>query len=225
MVKLRTLTALVDYLDKEFAWRIKEIADLKIAVEGTGPPRQRTLIRASVPLLYAHWEGFVKTACSGYASFVVSQGFRLDELSSCFIALSAKKHVAGLVESRKARVATEVVDFFMKGLGERAKWNSTGVARTRANLGSAVFEDIAVSIGLDPTRYESRYKLIDESLLRRRNEIAHGEYLDLEAKDYRSLADETLVLLRWFKTDIENGAVQGSYLREQSQRKEATPRG
>lgn len=32
MNKLRTLSMLQDYLDAEFSWRLKELADLKLAV-------------------------------------------------------------------------------------------------------------------------------------------------------------------------------------------------
>jgi hypothetical protein len=52
--------------------------------------------------------------------------------------------------------------------------------------------------------------------LERRNKIAHGEYLDLTHDNYRELADEILILLRLFKTDIENAAVLSKYLQQTS---------
>ena len=72
---------------------------------------------------------------------------------------------------------------------------------------------LALSVGIDPAPYEARYNLIDESLLRRRNEIAHGEFLDVDAGDYRTLADEVLLMMRLYKTDIENGAARSLFLR------------
>ena len=60
--------------------------------------------------------------------------------------------------------------------------------------------------------FEEKYHLI-ENLLKRRNEIAHGEYVDLQAGDYRKLADEMITLMRNYKTAIENAAVQKTYLR------------
>jgi MAE_28990/MAE_18760-like HEPN len=58
--KLRTLSLLQDYLDGELAWRIKELADMKYSVKKAESDRKRTVIRASLALLYAHWEGFIK---------------------------------------------------------------------------------------------------------------------------------------------------------------------
>jgi len=84
---------------------------------------------------------------------------------------------------------------------------------TESNLSSSVFENIALSIGIDPEPFKAKNNLIDESLLERRNTIAHGEYADLAPNDYRSLADEVIALMRDYKTAIENAAVQDKYLR------------
>ena len=47
--------------------------------------------------------------------------------------------------------------------------------------------------------------------MKRRNGIAHGEYLDLSGEDFRTLADEVIKLLRMYKTDIENLASSDAY--------------
>ena len=78
-------------------------------------------------------------------------------------------------------------------------------------MSSKVFANIAKSIGINTQGYESRYHLIDESLLKRRNHIAHGEYLDVDSDGFRELADEILYLLRSYKTDIENAVSLKEY--------------
>ena len=67
-------------------------------------------------------------------------------------------------------------------------------------------------MGLDARPYEPRYRLINESLLGRRNKIAHGEWLDLDESGFVSLVDDVLILLRMFKTDIENSVALQGYL-------------
>jgi hypothetical protein len=76
----------------------------------------------------------------------------------------------------------------------------------KSNLNSEVFGEIAKTIGLDIVGYQKRFNLIDESLLARRNRIAHGEYLDIGTDAWRGLADDVILLMRQFKTDIENAA-------------------
>jgi hypothetical protein len=74
-----------------------------------------------------------------------------------------------------------------------------------------VLDNILLSVGIDPSPYESRYHLIDESLLKRRNNIAHGDYLEVTRDDWVGLADEILLMLRQLKTDIENAIVLASF--------------
>jgi hypothetical protein len=71
---------------------------------------------------------------------------------------------------------------------------------------------VVAAIAVDPARYESRYNWMDKVLLARRNRIAHGERMEFSATEFPSLADETLTLLRWFKTDIENSVATRAYL-------------
>lgn len=213
MNKLRTLSMLQDHLDAEFSWRLKELADLKLAIRHTSGLRVPTIVRAAVPLLYAHWEGFVKNATLAYVNFVDSQRRRYDELASCFIIFGVKRRLGELSASREPTANIAAVEFFMTGLSERANLKLSGVVDTASNLSSSVFENIAISVGLRTAVYQPRYKLIDESLLKRRNSIAHGDYLDIDGAACRDLIDEVITMLRTYKNDIENTAAGRGYLR------------
>ncbi len=205
-MKVYTITDLQDRLDKDFAWRLKEIADLKSAVRTTTDLRQKTLIRAGVPLLYAHWEGFVKNAAEIYIAYVSCRRLRFDELKSNFVFLGAKRHIQNMALSKKAEVSIAVVDFFRNKMNERAEILISNSIDTESNLSSVVFKNIVLTLGIDYTKYESRANFIDISLLKVRNCIAHGAYLQIGGEDYRVLADEVIMLLRWIKNDLENSA-------------------
>jgi hypothetical protein len=209
--KIRTISQLQDSLDQGFSWRLKEIADLKITVRGNSTLGQATVIRAGVPLLYAHWEGFVKQASQDYLNFVSSQRLNYGDLSACFVVFGVKKHLANITASRQTSINIEAVDFFRRCAGERADLVLSSAIDTKSNLNSNIFENIAMSIGVPVRSYDSYYNLIDESLLARRNKIAHGEYLDLSEEDFRGLSDEVIKLLRMYKTDIENLASVGAF--------------
>lgn len=213
MTRLRTLTDLQDVLDADHAWRIKELANYGLALKASTSVGQPTLVRAGVPLLYAHWEGFIKSTSLAYLDYVNNQRLRYDQLSSCFVVFGAKRHIVHLTSSSKSRVNIEAVDFFVRSMGDRANLNSATAVATDANLSSSVFENIAVSLGVDSARYRPRFNLIDESLLKRRNRIAHGEYLDLGETEYRELVGEVTLLMRWYKDDVLNAAVMGQFRR------------
>lgn len=211
MSKIRTLAELQDHLDREYSWRIKEIATLKVVAKGSSSLNQSTVIRAGLPLVYAHWEGFVKRSSESYLKYVTSQRLKYEELTSCFIVFGAKKYLANIVGSRKSVANIEAVEFFRSRLADRADLSLSNAIDTKSNLNSETFENIALSIGVSTIFYDAHYKLIDESLLARRNGIAHGEYLDLDAIGFRSLSDEVIKLLRQYKTDIENLASTAAF--------------
>ena len=49
--------------------------------------------------------------------------------------------------------------------------------------------------------------------MRRRNKVAHGDYLDLDPADFRTLADDVLQMMRDYKTDLQNAASLATYRR------------
>lgn len=213
MNKIRTVGQLQNELDREFAWRLKEIADLKSAVRQQAKISEKTLVRAGVALLYAHWEGFVKTSAEAYLNYVDSQGAKLDELTDCFVALGFKRKLGQLDRSGRVAIGMAAASFFRTAMDQRADLRTKTAIDSKSNLNSEVFREIARTVGLDTVGYEKRFNLIDESLLARRNRIAHGEYLDIEADAWRNLADDVISLLRQFKTDIENAASMAQFRR------------
>jgi hypothetical protein len=212
-MKIRTISQLQTILDEDYSWRLKEIADVKAAVKGS-ELSNRTLIRAGVALLYAHWEGFVKLAATHYVTFIDLQGKRFDELQTCFWVIGMKKHLSDMLDSKKSKTRVAAIDFIRTCAATSANLKVKAAIDTQSNLKSEVFDNILTSIGISTTPYEARYHLMDESLLARRNRIAHGEFaVDLDSNGWRNLADEVIQLLRDFKTDIENAASTSAYIR------------
>lgn len=134
-----------------------------------------------------------------------------EELSDCFVVFGAKKYLHELVETRKATLAIAAVDFFRSKMAERARLSLSNLIRTESNLSSKVFENILVSLGIEPALFSSRFNQIDSELLDRRNKIAHGEQLDLAPDACLQLVDDVILLIRQFKTEIENAASLESY--------------
>lgn len=212
MAKIRTLFELQEVLDAEMSWRIKEISDFKIATKRQ-PESSRTFTRAGVALVYAHWEGFIKAASEAYLNFVDNQGHIYRDLKTCFAVFGLKSRLVLLSNSRKAKPNIDALDFVFGEIDKPAKMSMSSAIDTESNLTSKVFANIAASIDISISSYETKFNLIDESLVSRRNKVAHGEYLDLSPLDFVVLADEVLQMMRGYKTDIENAASLQSYKR------------
>ena len=215
-MKLKTGIQLQDQLDRDLAWRVREIAQLKSSVKSTQDLHRSTLVRAAIPLLYAHWEGYVKVNAEAALNFVSNQRMKYRELQPCFVAHGLGAALDELEVGCHHR-KVEALRFLFEKLDERATFAWKGRINTRSNLSAEVFESIASAVGVDSSRYLSRRVLINESLLKRRNGIAHGEWLDISGDSFRDLADEVITLLRWFKADLENLMTQKTYLLQHTQ--------
>ena len=212
MVDIRTLNQLQDVLDAEMGWRVKEIGAFNVASRASGPER-KFYIRAGIALMYAHWEGFIKSASEHYLNFVNHQGHTYRELKSCFAVFGLKNKLQTLTTSRKAAPNIEAFDFIFSELEQRTRMNMSSAINTESNLKSTVFTNIANSLDISISGYATKFNLIDESLVNRRNKVAHGEYLDLGGKEFGELVGEVLEIMRGYKTDLQNAASMKSYIR------------
>lgn len=212
MRDIRTLDQLQTALDKELGWRLKEIAAFNVASKSNNQ-QAKYFVRAGVALVYAHWEGFIKSSSEIYLSYVASRRLKYKDLKSCFAVFGLKSKLLMLSESRKSSPNIEAFEFILQNLDEVAVLSLHSAINTESNLTSKVFENIASSLDIDAAGYDTKFNMIDESLVKRRNSIAHGEYLAISGKEYVELATEIVGLMRNYKTDLENAASLESYKR------------
>jgi hypothetical protein len=214
-MKIRSAAALLDHLDDEMAWRLKEVHELRSTVQTANGRNIDAHIRAGVSMLYAHWEGFIKGAANAYVSYLAHRGDLMKDLQPCFVALSMRTAMAAAQESSKSSIAISTVSNLFAEMDNPVRFPKSDAISAGSNLSSAVFLNITGWIGIDPSPYATRFTLIDKSLLETRNGIAHGEYLMIDRGRFDSLTHDVLELLRWFKTDIENAVALQSFLKPQ----------
>lgn len=189
---IRSLDELSNKLAADLAWRKKELAAIRALIElnefvDAKNAKQNALLRSGVTILYAHWEGFVKSASSNYLEFVAMQKLPYEKLTCNFIALAMKAKLSAASETNKATVFTEATEFLLNGLKDRSAIPYKNVISTGSNLKFEIFREILCVLGLDYSIYETKRMLIDEKLLATRNSIAHGEYLQLDREEYIDL--------------------------------------
>jgi hypothetical protein len=211
-VRIRTLDELVEVLEGDLAWRKRELTNVKFMLPSRRAYRS-LLLRAAICLLYAHWEGFVKTAATSYVSFVANRGLRYRDLTPNFVALGLHGEIREAGQSNHPTVHTELVVRLTSDLSDRARINWRESVNTHSNLNSETLGRILALLGLEERDYLSKGPLLDQKLLNNRNRIAHGEKADIEPDDYDVLHTEIIQLLDSFNTDVQNAAATDQFRR------------
>jgi hypothetical protein len=211
--KIRTTLDLNDSLDKHITWRKKELIYIRTVVEKQrGKSVATVLIRTAMPILYAHWEGFVKNAATDYLEFVDRQNKTYQDLSPNFIALGMKRKLNEAHITNKATVFVEAMKFITDGLSNKCSLQWKESIDTYANLNSSVLQEILCILGLDYLPYKAQEKFIDERLLKNRNEIAHGEDVIIDMDQYVETHQKVIDLMELLKNQIQNAATSKQYL-------------
>lgn len=214
MGKIRTSAQLTAKIKKDLSWRNKEIDTFKRLIEN-GPLREHqksVILRGGHALLYAHWEGFIKTSASDYLEFLTCQKIPIQDLRHELMALALRSKINTLSADKAAHRRTELVTSIIDPGESIAVFSSTDVD-TGSNLKFELFESIMHSIGCDIGPYVTKKNLINQRLLAQRNAIAHGEDLTLEVRDWLELSSSVEDIFKNVVcTGIENSVATRSYM-------------
>lgn len=204
-----TFTHLSDKLDSELAWRRKELRLLYNQIKPNSSPIQSTLLRAAIPFLYAHWEGYVKVVGESYLEFVANKYEKVGELKTPFVVLAMQKKI-GQHELNEFEQKKKLFDAFINDFDKRANIPVKNVIQTKSNLWFNVFEEVLFTLGLDGINLK-KYKTVINDLVDSRNHIAHGRYLEVTYESYDSIHFDVISAMSQLKTEIENSAIQSHY--------------
>jgi hypothetical protein len=202
-------------VDDDHVWRQIELSDLRDRVQRAKSAQElSTAIRTGITLTYAHWEGFVKSVSTYVLLYIAKKGYSLNELSSNYVAL----HFMGQLNSNVSSYRR--IDLYMSMIDELGRLDQIKLKKsiakyieTGGNLNSERFRDIVLKVGLDYGRFVLNENFIDVILLKSRNEIAHGRYVQMSRLDYLEAHDRVSQLIRNYKNEIQNFFLSRDYLR------------
>ena len=193
-------------------WRLREISDLKAAINRADEKLGRVLLRAMVTICYAHWEGYVRYAARKYLEHVALRKFKYGELDRQFLRNYFMPRLAALSTSKKSLVERcELVDEILNSSERRFSRVNEDLVDTKANLNFEVFTDICLVCGVPHSNLADKATFVDKFLLKRRNAIAHGEDTFVEIEDLDELTNETIGIMRAFGDALENRIVLKGY--------------
>jgi len=212
-MKLRTIGQLEDAIDEEVAWRKFELARARLAVDRAKGGDLAYFIRSGIALTYAHWEGWIKNISQLYLDYVNQQRLSYLDMAPAILGGALKSKIAGLDAANSASIHLEFARFLIDELSEQGTLSSSSLIRTESNLSSKVLADILIRIGLDGDLFAVNSHFIDENLVSRRNEIAHGKWLDMKPEEFAELSKKVQDMLDEFTDRVRNLAELEAYRR------------
>jgi hypothetical protein len=170
--------AIADELETDLKWREDELAVLKASAIGTSKtdPRGRSMRRAYLAMLYAHYEGFSQFAWQTYLLTLQKTSCPIDALCSELQTVFSTEMI------NKTRNA-DSSQFLMRVRALNAHLAApekphVGMPET-ANLWPNVFIEVAAWLGL-PYEYVEDHRTDLKSLVARRNDVAHGKRVEVD---------------------------------------------
>ncbi|MDR3458059.1 MAG: MAE_28990/MAE_18760 family HEPN-like nuclease [Verrucomicrobiae bacterium] len=213
-MKIRTQENLLDVIDQDFAWRKKELATLRFVIKRaqSNPRFLTTALRAGIALLYAHWEGFLKSSSENFLEFVSRQNLNNEDVAPNILALCTKRMMNDSLAGSKIDQAIAIVSFFRDDMSKPLSLPRRTAIPTESNLSSTVLCNISKAVGIDYSLFETKAFIIDERLLAKRNSIAHGQFFDLDLQEFEDTLNEMSQLLEVWRNEIENVCALRKYL-------------
>lgn len=203
MPQLRTAEEFTAFITSDLTWRIREISDIRSTAATASLPR--AILRASVPLMYAHWEGHVSVVSRAYLDFLALRRLRYSNLKQSFRLNAFFATIRRMTQARASYL--EQVAFLSNVVdsGESQLRTVDGdILSTRSNLNSAVLQDLCCFLSLDITQFESDFDFLDKILLYRRNNIAHGQFIEIDIDTLRDMSERVIEMMRKFNNLVDN---------------------
>lgn len=179
---------LQDKLDRSASYRKKEISNLTLQIQIVEGDVKNALLRASVLMLYAHFEGFSKEAIKIFIKHLNAQNIPVGSLQHYLQTLFYTKKIFLIKNATKKQIYNELIEDVLLRNSEYFKVNeeANGIVSTESNLNFEVLKDLLFIIGIKTEEFKllsepenksihTKQEFIDREILGVRNAIAHGE--------------------------------------------------
>jgi len=176
----KAIENLEDSLNKDLSWRKKELANLRNELDSKFKSNQEFsfLVRGFIALIYAHWEGSVKSQLTSYIKFLnkllKDEYLNINNYDEKILDLlfyptikiftqnSAEKRLKGIDNFKKLYFNKEIMEI-----------DSNEVINTKSNLSLEILQNLLNKFDIESI--DNIEKKFIEKLLNDRNAIAHGE--------------------------------------------------
>ena len=193
-------------INNDLSWRRQEFTEFNFLLQDDelSPYRKEVMLKASIALLYSHWEGHIKFSARKYIEYISEQKLPVGDLTENFKQIFLPAYFCNHTLNLKNIKSQQMLD-------------SEKTILTNSNLNSDLATEILMQLGFDNTLFDSNKTFIDEQLLASRNAISHGDKTSISKHNLNNIYDQIkiylLKMLESFDEQILDSASNKLYLR------------
>lgn len=175
-VHLDELTNLAIELEAERDWRVAELNKIRLMLrkiqENETEEYANIYLKMTIPMIYAHWEGFCVASFKILLDFVKRKNLKGHEVSYNILTYANRSAYDKLKGKHSFLQKVDFSKMFIDILGGTIAFS--GKLDTKSNLNYKVLEDILEIFEMDKRLFAQHKEALDK-LVNLRNAIAHGE--------------------------------------------------
>lgn len=206
-------------INNDLSWRRQEFTEFNFLLQDDelSPYRKEVMLKASIALLYSHWEGHIKFSARKYIEYISEQKLPVGDLTENFKQIFLPVYFCNHTLNLKNIKSQQMLHNFFQENESLFKVDSEKTILTNSNLNSDLATEILMQLGFDNTLFDSNKTFIDEQLLASRNAISHGDKTSISKHNLNNIYDQIkiylLKMLESFDEQILDSASNKLYLR------------
>lgn len=206
-------------INNDLSWRRQEFTEFNFLLQDNelSPYRKEVMLKASIALLYSHWEGHIKFSARKYIEYISEQKLPVGDLTENFKQIFLPAYFCNHTLNLKNIKSQQMLHDFFQENESLFKVDSEKTILTNSNLNSDLATEILMQLGFDNTLFDSNKTFIDEQLLASRNAISHGDKTSISKHNLNNIYDQIkiylLKMLESFDEQILDSASNKLYLR------------
>jgi hypothetical protein len=203
--KIRSATEAYQILEDDFSQRKRELINLRTEIGS----RRRTpiILKSAILLSYAHVEGAAKAGLSVLLARLNSSGLTWGEVRTKLAYFEIDHRLArqSSTQNRRPVICADDTTSFLRSLTqERISFAVPDFIRQIGVVNESTLRKILAACDFELGAYEPNLELLDDRLVARRHELAHGSLVPVDALTAETAIALALALLDTMLTDFGN---------------------
>jgi len=200
-------------IDADIAWRKIELNQIECIANSLNETDLKFFLKSIIPLLYAHWEGFVVSSLEILFTYLNKLNLNSSNYCDIYLTTAYEQTLKSLDDSEAFDKRRKHLINLYKKFSEEVKLNKK--IDTKSNLNFGILQEICKKTKLNI----DKFKIYEEELNKMvniRNSISHGEnsYVFETYNDIQKYIDLLENLMLDFQSELQDLMLNKKYLKE-----------